>query len=520
MVMSMDYDKLRTKAKAIAVIPEDYRLEMEDNTPKGREIARSFIWEDPEKTDCKIEIALDLETGHLLRLEIDRDSQDAAGYDSPAEEVRAAADAFLMKHTPGHAAFTWVTIEEKGNVYFIAYREEVGGLPLPDTGCEITLDKGLNVSRYQLARSGQQAAPKPEWPGLLADGETVRRQVLSGLRMNLTLVTLHPSLYEMEGTEPEWRLVYEPVPAHRMIDAVTGVDLFGLEHYRLPASRPIAPPGADKSNEPLQFEGAKDSAAWEMRLGIDPSVYVLEKSKDDGERIIRLYVPREEAGEDPAEEELSVDAYMKRKWGPSLRNLAASFMVQIEKSTGRLVGFFGNEGKEEAVPPLSRKQCWEKAEQFLQGVFPEYASYLQMEVDGEDGDMEPREREFFQLPVYIGNTPVNFEQVMLSVSTLTGKILSYRGVSYEMIRGLTESNFYPALTPEQALDRYSKHVRFRLRWFNKNPEGELPGYRLIYEPATTRRDDFPLRAGPNRELRYIDACSGEPIWENMMCAGR
>lgn len=510
----MDYDELRRKAKSIVVIPEDYRLEMEDNTPKEREIARSFIWEDPEKTDYKIEVGLDLETGHLLRLEIDRGSQDAAGYDRPAGEARAAADAFLMKHTPGYAAFTWVTIEEKGNVYFIAYREEVGGLPLPNTGCEITLDKGLNVSRYQLARSGQKDAPKPEWPGLLADGETVRRQVLSDLRMNLTLVTLHPSLYEIEGTEPEWRLVYEPVPAHRMIDAITGVDLFGLEHYRLPASRPIAQPGADKSNEPLQLEGAKDSAAWEMQLGIDPSLYV-QKSKDDGERIIRLYMPREEAEEDPAEEELSVDAYMKRKWGPFLPNLAASFMVQIEKSTGRLLGFLGNKREEEAVPSLSRKQCWEKAEQFLQGVFPEYASYLQMEVDGEDGDREPQEREFFYLPVYVSNTPVNFEQVILSVSTLTGKILSYMGVSYEMIRRLTESNFYPALTPEQALDRYCKHVRFRLRWFNKNPEGKLPVYRLIYEPATTRREDFPLWAGTNRELRYIDACSGEPIWERI-----
>lgn len=541
--MSIDFEKLRTKAKAIVVIPEHYRLEMEDNTPKDDEIERSFIWEDPGNDDWKIEVTLDLETGHLMRLDIDWETKDAVDHDSSAEKARAIADAFLMKHTPDHAAFTWVNIEEKRNFRFITYREEVGGLPLPDTGCKITLDKGLNVIRYQLERSGQKAAPKPEWPSIIVDAETVRQQVLSDLRMDLTIVTLYPSMYEMEGTEPEYRLVYEPVPAYRLIDAITGVDLFGLEHYVMPPSHPIAPMDTDKSNDPIQVEGArgvdemlttgeslmcgkqlklndpradsiKDIAAWEMQLGIDSRLYVLEKSKDDGERIVMLYKLREEVDEDLEPEALSVDGYMKRKWGDSLRNLAASFIIKIEKSTGRLVGFYRNEREEEAVPSLSRKQCWEKAEQFLRRVFPEYASYLQIEVDREDMDMEPQDREFFQLPVYIGNTPVNLERVMLSVSTSTGKICFYRGVSYEMIRELTECNFYPTLTPEQAFDRYCEHVRFRLRWF-KNSDEELPVYRLIYEPTMTRRDDFPLGAGPNRGLRYIDADNGEPIWERI-----
>ena len=541
--MSIDYEKLRTKAKAIVVIPEHYRLEMEDNTPKGDEKERSFIWEDPGKDDCIIEVTLDLETGHLMRLDIDKEAKDAVGQDSSAEEARAITGAFLLKHTPDHAAFTWVNIEEKRNFRFITYREEVGGLPLPDTGCEITLDNGLNVIRYQLERSRQKAAPKPEWPSIIVDAETVRQQVLSDLRMELTIVTLDPSMYEMEGTEPEYRLVYEPIPDRRSIDAITGVDLFGLEHYMMPPSHPIAPMEADKSNEPIQVEGAsgvdetltfgesltcgkqlklddpgagsiKDIATWEMQLGIDPGLYVLEKSKDDGERIGMLYKFREEVDEDLEQEALSVDAYMKRKWGDSLGNLEASFMIQIEKSTGRLVGFHRNERDKEAAPSLSRKQCWEKAEQFLRRVFPEYTSYLQIEVDREDTDREPRDREFFYLPVYIGNTPVNHERVMLSVSTSTGKICVYMGVSYEMIRELVESNFYPTLTPEKAFDRYGEYVSFRLRWF-KDSDEDLPVYRLLYEPTTTRRDDFPLGAGRNRGLRYIDAYNGELIWERI-----
>jgi hypothetical protein len=491
-------------------------------------LERSFIWEDQGKDDCKIEVALDLETGHLVRLDIDMETQYVVDHNSSAEEARAIADAFLIKHAPEHAAFTWVNIEEKLNFHLITYREEVGGLPLPETGCKIKLDKGLNVIRYRLGRFRQKAVSKPEWPSILVDAETVRQQVLSDLRMELTIVTLYPSMFEMEGTEPEWRLVYEPVPAFRLIDAVTGSDLFGLEHYMMPPSRSIAPLETDRSNEPLKVGTGRvelkpddpcaglinDSTAWEMQLGIDPKLYMLEKSKDDGERIIKLYKPKEEAEEGSVGEALSADAYMKRKWGNPLRNLEASFMIQVEKSTGRLVGFHRNEREEEAVPSLSRKQCWEKAEQFLQGVLPEYASYLQIEVDQEDMDMEPLHRELFHLPVYIGNTPVNHERVMLSVSTLTGKICVYRGVSYEMIRKLTECDFYPTLTPEQAFDRYCEHVRFGLRWF-KNSYEEPPVYRLIYEPTNaTGRDDCPLESGSNRKLRYIDAYNGEPIWES------
>ncbi|EGW37032.1 YcdB/YcdC domain-containing protein [Desulfosporosinus sp. OT] len=222
------------------------------------------------------------------------------------------------------------------------------------------------------------------------------------------------------------------------------------------------------------------------------------------------------AKEDPEPEALSVDAYEKRKWGDSLRNLEASFMIQVEKSTGRLVGFRRSEQKKEAVPILSRQQCWEKAGQFLGRVFPEYTSYLQIEVDQEGTDRQPREREFFQLPVYIGDIPVNYERVTLSVNTSTGKICVYMGVSYEMIRELEEHDFlYPTLTAEKAFDLYSEQVRFRLRWFKDLEDENLPVYRLIYEPTTIRRNEIPLCADRNRGLRYIDAYNGEPIWERI-----
>jgi hypothetical protein len=209
---------------------------------------------------------------------------------------------------------------------------------------------------------------------------------------------------------------------------------------------------------------------------------------------------------------LSVDAYMKRKWGDSLRNLGASFMIHIEKSTGRLVGFLRNESEKEVAPPsLSRKQCWEKAEQFLQQVFPDYTSYLQLEVDKEDTDEEPRKREFFYLPLYISGIPVNHERVTLSVNTSTGEICIYMGVSYQKICELVESHFCPAIPPEEALNQFVAYVNVKLKWF-KEMDVEPQAYRLVYE-LTTTRDGLQRGTGRNRVLRYIDAYNGEPIWE-------
>ncbi|WP_053432743.1 YcdB/YcdC domain-containing protein [Aneurinibacillus migulanus] len=324
--MLIDYETLRTKATTVVMIPDHYRLEMEDNTPKGDEKYRSFIWEDPEKNDCKIEVVLDLETGDLIRLDIDMEDKNTGNQDNSEEDAKAIADAFLMKHNPDHTAFTWVNIEERQNFRFITYREEVGGLPLPDTGCEITLDNSLNIIRY---RSEQKTAPRPKWPDSIVDAKNVRQQVLSDLQMKLTMVTLYPSMYEMEGTKPEYRLVYEAIPAHRLIDAITGVDHFGIEHYMMPPSHPITPMERDntsnlggtltleeseKGKMPLNLdhpsEGLiKNIAAWELLLGIDPKLYMLEKSKDDDERIELLYKLKGKVGEGPEPEALSVDAY-------------------------------------------------------------------------------------------------------------------------------------------------------------------------------------------------------------------
>lgn len=500
----VDHEKLRVIAAAIVPVPDHYVLEMEDSVPQGEERERCFIWEDPEDRDGQIEIALDLTTGMLTRLEISRGARDEAKDDQAAlrsvEDARRVADEFAAKHAPDAAEYTSVDVKEYESGIRITYREEAGGLPLPGTGCEVSLDRALHVVRYRLRGRKNGEVPKPVWPNAIADEETVLRRIRSQLRMEPAIVTLHPSLYEMAGSEPEFRLVYEPIPDRPWIDAMTGRDRFSQEHYVMPPSRPLQ---ADRSDAaPASSEAM--SLSWESLLGIDPARYACVKSDDDGERMKRLYALKDQQEDEPEAERLSADGYLERRWGDKLRDLRDSaLMVQVEKATGRLIGFHRMGSGKEGRPSLSRSQCWDKAEQLLSCIFPEYKQYLQLEMDREASEDEPREREFFYLPVYIDGIPVNQERVTISVSTVNGDICTYIGVTYAMIQELSARRFVPELTPEAAYDRYVQHLRLRLQWFLDDDQ-DVPCYRLLYVPQT---DD-----NRKRTLRYIDAVTGELIW--------
>ncbi|MBP1932015.1 YcdB/YcdC domain-containing protein [Ammoniphilus resinae] len=504
--MFIDNEQLRVIVKTIFPIPKHYLLEMEDSIPKGNEQERCFIWEDPENRDNKIEIALDLTTGLLTRLEIDLEYKDESKQKPKElngdEEAKNIADAFVAKHAPNSAEFTSVIVKKRPDGTEFIFRQEVGGLPLPHTGCDLILDRELNVVRFRLKGRGNQKTQKPEWPDAIVDEKTVTWYIQNNLRMKLAIVSLHPTLYEMKGTEHEYRLVYEPIPDRPFLDAVTGVDIFGPEHYVMPPSHPLPP------IESMPKPSYDKALSLEQLLDIDIERYVLEKSEDDGERIKSLYQLREREEKNPETEALTADAYMERKWGDKLRIFRESaIMVQLEKKTGRLVGFHRMGWNKVGIPSLSREQCWQKAEHFLGIVFPDYARYLQLEIDNEKLDGEPREREFFYLPVYIDGIPVNHERITISINTSTGDVCTYIGVSYEMIQELSDRSFLPNITPEVAFDRYIENLQLRLKWFLDNDQ-EVPLYRLLYVPTTLSAND----PEGDRTLRYIDAVTGEHIW--------
>ncbi|MVO98123.1 YcdB/YcdC domain-containing protein [Paenibacillus lutrae] len=520
--MSLNYEELRTKALTIVAIPGHYQLVMEDSIPKDNEVERAFIWENPAADSGTIEIALDLEAGYLVRLDIEPEEKEDIEFHPSFEDAQAIADAFVRIHAPAHAVFTWTRIEVVRNHYCITYREEAGGLPLPDTGCVLTLSAGLNLIRYQLHGTRKRAAPKPQWPSRLACETAVRRRILQDIRMELTLVTLHPSLHEMKASDPVHRLVYEAVPDYRFMDAVTGSDLYEMDHYVLPPCYPLPADGpitaAQQPNHP-DADSRHLIRDWEQLFGIDPALYTIHKSPEDEERLRYLYNYKEEEEEqDPDIDPLSADAYMNRKWGDSLRNFGASFMFEIEKSTGRLLNFHRMErGEEDAPPVLSREECWARAQKFLQNAFPDYASYLQLEAGPDRGlEEEAPAREFFYLPVYINGNAVKHERIMINVNASTGNIGLYMGVSYQKLRELAKfSGRKAVLTPEEALHRYAPYFNLELRWFLDRDE-EHPLYKLQYMATTASKERTSLDDGYKRKLRYVDACSGELIWDKEM----
>ncbi|SDT50801.1 protein of unknown function [Paenibacillaceae bacterium GAS479] len=509
--MPIDLTELKNIAKTIVEIPEQYRLEMEASIPQGNERERSYIWEDPNNEENNIEITLDLATGQLTRLAIDREQEGEVENETETmldEAARVTAHKFVAKYALDSALYTSVCSEKHRNIIDFTFSKEVGGLPLPDTGCKLTLDSRLKVIRYRLKGHRSGNARQPQWPATIVDADTVKQDIVSHMNMQLTIVTLYPSLYEMNGTEDEYRLVYEPVLQRQSIDAVTGRDLFGPEHYVMPRSYPIHP------TDPTDKPAADETIPWEQRLGINLERYVLKKSNDDGHTIKSWYHFMEQEEEEiPEPDPLSSDAYIKRKWGDNpFTSEGSSIVVKLEKPTGRLIGWFQRlEREEEAAPVLNRKQCWEKAESFLRTVFPEYAQYLQLERD--EAVSEEQTREFFYLPVYIDGIPLHFERIMITVSKSTGEICMFIGVSFEMIQEMEAHKFRSVIEPETALNSYVAQMKMQLKWHldsNSKSDSEegIPVFRLLYEPNVDICND----GGEKRTLKYIDAISGEIIW--------
>jgi hypothetical protein len=514
-IMPIDYEYLRRKARTIVEIPANYRLQLEDSTPKGAEIERSFIWEDPEDEDNIIEMSLDLESGQLRRLEIGYANKieqvEGSTNAHSTEEARTIADGFLRQHAPDHASYSWVHLRRRLRNTYITYREEVGGLLLPSTGCNMVLNANLRISSFYLQRLGGSLSHRMEWPLAIASAEMVEHKIVSELYMQLTYALIDPSMYEMQGIEPEYRLVYEPILGHRSFDALTGEDLYGKDHYMMPTSHPFITEIGAEPCMPFD-ERLLDSVVWEKLLKVDTSMYTLDQQNDDGERIKFMYRLNKENNENKVGDSLTVDSYMKRKWGSVYSDFSDSIMIHIERSTGRLSGFHCMGGTEEQSDVrLSRAQCWEKAVQFLEIFFPDYHIYLQLEVDSDDSEEEHRRREFFYLPVYVDGIPVNHKRVTISISTYTGEVIVYMGVSYEMIKVLSECTQKATITAKEAYEQYVVNIRVKLEWTEDHKE-DPSVYRLRYT-STTLKEDLPYDISHNMGLRYIDAVNGHLYWD-------
>ncbi|AGL00139.1 DUF4901 domain-containing protein [Desulfoscipio gibsoniae] len=498
--MEYIYNKLREKASSIVSIPENYHLVVEDNIADER----LFIWEDPQHPEANIEITLDLQTGELIKLSIDKNQDNAcSGADCAipsADQAKRIADEFIKQHLPDlRGEYTWIHIEAGRRHMHISYRQETGGLPLPFSGCNCTVDSGGNITDFK----HYGCKNKPAWPASITDVKTVKQQIVEDLRMKLCIMRLYPSMHEVEDLE--YRLVYEPVPCLRSFNAITGRDLFEPDHYLMPRSHPVRPP----QQAPEQQENN-----IEKLIGVDPHLFVLVREKEDEEDIRYVWKKKEHAHQPVAiVEDRSFDAYWRKRL-PNIWLFDNSIIAVVEKSTGRLRQLYKDNTCAGNLA-LSRDECLEKALHFLQRVFPEYPHYLQLQESKEPEDGQRPDREFFAFDVYVNGIPVYLEIVRVSVHTATGEIGIYSGVSFEMISMLAGRNFHPRITEQEALKIYLEHLDVELVW--EREEDDSCGYQLIYRP-TISADRTPCTPeyGERREVQYIDACSGERIWSRVI----
>lgn len=77
---------------------------------------------------------------------------------------------------------------------------------------------------------------KPSWPNEIVEENVVLENLKARQDMRLVFVDLTYSScgYENREEVKGYHLVYEPEPSHACIDASTGKDLYGPEHYKLP----------------------------------------------------------------------------------------------------------------------------------------------------------------------------------------------------------------------------------------------------------------------------------------------
>lgn len=519
------------RAKRIAAerlaIPRHYVTRVEDIAENGPYTEAILWWENPENEDRRIMVTLAMPEGRLLEYEI-FSGEEVAGEDaadpppplSLAERLQAA-EKFLAVHAPDYQTeFPYTETEVGSNVVRFSWSQEVGGLPLPQTGCLVGVDGRGKVVKF--AYRGKADRP-PSWPQTVRPPEEVRQHLLQHLEGRLVLVRLNPNLYEIpDDGRGELRLVYA-LSGCLLPAADTGKDVHHREDFREPDPKrtPLPPP---PSSRPV-IRGVDSLASF---LGLDGERYERTEGETDSGALFITWRRRDKKA--PAAKEKTLDALFQQKFSGSVG-------MTVDPSTGLLVNLVRFEEQEadgatSPGKPLSSQACWEAALSFLYRVFPETDRFLyRIEAEGEIPDSPPvREagangpagtgkNQTFSFEAFVDGVPLHWGRITVVVNRLNGQIVSYMGMDDHPSIFLPIPS-RPSISFREALERCAPELKVRLEWFcqySDNPAGDGADkpdihhrergirYTLVYRPYFS-----------NGEIRFIDAMTGEPIRERRM----
>ncbi|MGR5913615.1 YcdB/YcdC domain-containing protein [Bacillus pacificus] len=262
--------------------------------------------------------------------------------------------------------------------------------------------------------NGQKAIEKkPLWPSDIVEENVVLESLKARQDMRLVFVDLTHSSCEYENGEEVkgYRLVYEPEPSHAFIDASTGKDLFGPDHYRIASTVPVV-----KAIKNSERKDVLDLLDW------DKEKFIKVDEKEDRYEIQMRFVLEKELQKERKEKDAYSMEEFYRKYSPILKH--DNFVViTLDKETNQLLSCLMWTDERERKTLLSRDQCLDKALQFLEHIIPDATNYVQLwdNYEKEDGI------ERFSFSIYVNDIQVEGKYIMININTENGAVMHYSG---------------------------------------------------------------------------------------------
>ncbi len=270
--------------------------------------------------------------------------------------------------------------------------------------------------------------------------------------------------------------------------------MFGTDHYKLPLTVAVENP-----KKGIRQDDIFDLFDW------DKENFTKVAEKENDYEIRMKFVPKEELQKQKEEKNPYLMNEFFKKHLPMLKynNFVG---IMIDKSTNELTGFIKLTDDNEVKQILSREECIQKALQFLEQVIPDVTQYLRLWEEREEAE-DGIER--FTFSVYVNGIPAEYNQFRVNINAENGAVMHYSGESSKFIKELLTYETTIKITKEKALEIYRGAMRVNLEWFLEN-DVEETNYVLLYKQTTdeNHKESFDC----SREIRYIDAHTGEKIW--------
>lgn len=470
-------DQLKEHAKTVIHIPSHFRAAIEEYVERENgEGEAMYSWTDEQQEEM-ISLTLDF-AGNLTNLTIDLNKNNLNKTALTEKQLKENSDQFLSNQYP-HAleALTCGQTKKLTDGYRFNYEQTVMDLPLAHAGCFIDVafsGEIVNFKYYGLK-------PKPVIPKLLIAKEKLIEDVENRLDFQLTIMDLDTAICDVD--EDGLHLVYEIAPYFMRYKAGVLEPMLTVTHEEDEGNQEIY------ASLPSPTIEIKKSLSNEEIIGITQEMEIIrevELEKETG-------IVWRERGWVRKENDLSIHNFFQTRSEDTVKAF-------ISNRTGKVKRFIWFKERSGTLS-LNRKECYQKAIDFLQMVIPNYTQLLQLVVhaDNEPDDTSAQEAFAFRVHSRQG-TPVYLERVLIAVNRLTGQINHYSGLNFDLDE-LQQLPAEPTISKKEAHGIFLRHLEFELAW-NENYEEQEEGDTLSYEAC----DQY-----TRKSIRYIDALTGAVI---------